>query len=353
MEKNILVTGGLGFIGSHVVIKLLENNHKVIIIDNLSNSELTTLDKIKHIVQEKSNNLTFVEGDITIAETLHQIFNDTKIDCVFHFSALKSVSESEKYPEQYYYNNVFGTIQLLDIMKMYKCNNFIYSSSATVYGSEPAPVCETMTTGNDLSCNYAKNKHDVEQYIINNCNDCKIVILRYFNPIGSHKSGLIGENPNGIPNNIFPYLLRVARQVNQDVHDSESPYDKLTVFGNDYETSDGTCIRDYIHIDDLAHAHINAFDYLNQDDTNINIKESIFNVGTGNGTSVLELINTMNNVLVEHNKKTIPYEIGTRRVGDLAISYANVDKIEQVLGFKTCHDIKQMCHDGLTFIGLI
>lgn len=342
----ILVTGGLGFIGSHIVVKLINMKYNVIVYDNLSNSYISIVDKINKLTN-KPEKLLFILGDVRDNEKLKEVFCEYNIKVVIHLAALKSVNESEKYPELYNDVNVNGTINLLNIMKYYNCHNFIYSSSATVYGDTKAPVIETSMTGNNLACNYAKNKYDTEQYLINNCSEWNIVILRYFNPIGSHQSGLLGEEPNNIPNNIFPYLLRVAKWTNIKSQDIDIIYSNFTIFGNDYKTYDGTCIRDYIHVDDLARAHTMIVPlFIN----NIGLK--IYNVGTGKGTSVLELINALNICLIKNNRTPIKYKIGDRRIGDLDISYADTSKIYNEIGFKTKFNIYDMCSDGLKFIKL-
>jgi UDP-glucose 4-epimerase len=361
----VLVTGGLGFIGSHVVIKLIENGENVIIIDNLLNSKKEVFDKIQYLTKESHENnsthLKFIKEDIRDKIALINIFSNHKIECVMHFAALKSVSDSEKYPDLYYDINVNGTKMLLDVVKMYGCKNFIYSSSATVYGDSVSPVTENSKIGHGLTCNYAKNKFICEQYIqeLNNSSDNKVkfVILRYFNPIGAHQSGLIGEDPVGTPNNIFPYLLRVSIKKNSNTNDLNNEklygtiYDKFTIFGNDYDTRDGTCSRDYIHVEDLAYAHIVSMEKLKNDKTNTNLY--VYNVGTGKNTTVLELINLFNDVL-EHNGKTkICYSIGDRRDGDLKESYACVDKIYNELNFRTKYDVKKMCEDGLRYAKII
>lgn len=328
---NILVTGGLGFIGSHVVCRLKELFYNPVIIDNLSNSSINVLEKIEKI----AGKVDFIKGDIRDEKFLESVFSERKIDVVMHFAALKSVGESQKYPEIYYQVNVNGTKLLLETMKRYGCKKFIYSSSATVYGDSKAPVNEETQTGVGLRCNYAQNKYDIEQYL-KNLSGFNTVILRYFNPVGAHESGLIGEDPTGIPNNIFPYLLRVANKT----------YPYFTVYGNDYPTEDGTCIRDYIHVDDLARAHIEVLPKMDKD-------LQIYNVGTGKGTSVLELINTLNKVLESHSKDPIKYQIGERREGDVAISYADCDKIYREIGFKTHHNLEKMCEDGLRFAEVI
>lgn len=363
----VLVTGGAGFIGSHVVVKLLEKGNHVIVLDNLLNSKLDVIEKIRTI--SKSEHLIFVKGDIRDKECLEKLFYTHNIDCVMHFAALKSVSESQKFPELYQSINVDGTKTLLNIMKQYKCNNFIYSSSATVYGDSKAtiyPVTENSQIGNELTCNYAKNKFEVEQYIQKLCEDknnkIRFVVLRYFNPIGAHSSGLIGENPLGTPNNIFPYMLKVAMKSNNIItsYNNYNNYNKLTLFGSDYDTRDGTCIRDYIHVEDLAEAHIISMNYIKSNTSDASdasdASESmlrIYNVGTGKGTTVLELINIFNEVLESNNKIKITYCNGARREGDAKECYANVDKIHEELKFKTKYDVKKMCEDGLKYAKII
>ena len=357
---SILVTGGTGFIASHVIVQLLEKNNDIIIIDNLHNSSKDMIQKIISIVgSHKSNQIKFIEGDICNSDLLHDIFTNNNINSVLHFAALKSVGESQKLPDLYHKVNVEATINLLKIMKHYKCHNFIYSSSATVYGDSKSPVTEESETGNNLACNYAQNKYDVENYIKTNYDDqynnFNITILRYFNPIAAHKSGIIGENPNGIPNNIFPYLLKVALYTNTDADTDTSNnnkvYEKLTIFGDDYDTRDGTCIRDYIHVVDLARAHVFVLDNIIHGN-DIDSKLKIYNVGTGKNTTVKELVTTFNETLIENGKKPIKYICGKRRDGDLDVSYANVNLIEKEIGFKTEYDIKDMCKDGLNFVKL-
>jgi UDP-glucose 4-epimerase len=353
MVSTVLVTGGLGFIGSHVVVLLayVQTIKTVIILDNLANSNLSVLDRIKILAKTNADKIKFVQGDICSNDTLNHLFGTHDIDTVMHFAALKSVSKSQKYPELYNDVNVVGTKNILNVMKKHKCRRFIYSSSATVYGNEPAPVTECTTTGTGLACNYAKNKYDMERYMIDNKDsifkDFNITILRYFNPIGAHPSGLIGEDPNDVPNNIFPYLLRVARWINNDAfaHDIDSPYSIFTVFGDEYDTRDGTCIRDYVHVQDLARSHVEV---LKNNETCI----KIYNVGTGKGTTVLELIACLNKELINKGLNPLPYKVGKRRYGDIMISYAKVDKIYEQIGFKTELDVSDMCRDGIKFIGL-
>lgn len=372
-SDTILITGGLGFVGSHVVVQLLEKLYNVIILDNLSNARLDVLDRIKHISTPSNNQLIYIQGDIRDLKILENIFISYKITAVMHFAALKSVKESEIYPDLYYDVNVNGTKNVLKIMQKYNCNKFIYSSSATVYGSAKSPVTELMPTGENLTCNYARNKNDIEQYLIDNSKinkpfqDWTIIILRYFNPIGGHPSGLLGDDPNGIPNNVFPYLLRVVKRNNTSHNDSSfdvNPYNGFTIFGNDYNTIDGTCVRDYIHVEDLARAHVTVYDKKITQMPTSSLPSSfvpilkaesnifIYNVGTGKGTSVLELINTLNEILKLKKLIQINYSFGNRREGDNDISYADVSKIKQDIGFATEYDVYKMCEDGLKFINL-
>jgi UDP-glucose 4-epimerase len=376
-DNYILVTGGLGFIGSHVVIKLIELGANVIIVDNLCNSVIDVFNQICDITEsareEKQVCVNLIRADIRNESEIEEIFLSNKIDCVMHFAALKSVSESQKYPELYYNVNVEGTMTLLRIMEKHNCTRFVYSSSATVYGDSESPVTEESRTGENLGCNYAKNKYEIETYIkkLSNRDQNKInfIVLRYFNPIGAHESGLIGENPVGIPNNVFPYLLRVAIEGNtssqkiidgkdtftfDDTKNKNNAYDKFTVFGDTYDTRDGTCIRDYIHVDDLAYAHILSMEKLfSKQMDESKTKMCIYNVGTGKGTTVIELIGIFNEVLKCHDKNCIKYEIGPKRDGDLKECYANVDKIFNELNFKTKHDVEKMCYDGLKYAKII
>jgi UDP-glucose 4-epimerase len=351
VKPYILVTGGLGFIGSHVVVQLLDNDYNVLIFDNLSNSSILVVDKIKQITG-KGNNLVFIQGDVRDREHMDQIFSIHSIETVMHFAALKSVNESQKYPDLYHQVNVTGTMNLLEVMGKHNCKNFIYSSSATVYGDSMSPVTEQSRTGINLTCNYAKNKYDVEKYLMENklMEGWNITVLRYFNPLGAHPSGIIGEDPGSIPNNIFPYLLRVARWTNADpeLREPTSPYKIFTIFGDDYDTRDGTCIRDYVHVQDLARAHIDVMALGKMNDK----KLRIYNVGTGLGTTVQELVDMLNTILVSKGKKPIEYRVGARRPGDQATCYADVGKIYREIGFKTEFNIREMCIHGLNFVDL-
>ena len=330
----ILVTGGLGFIGSHTVVELLLNNYNIIIIDNLVNSSKDVLKKIQNITNYK--NLLFFNIDIRDTLRLENLFVEYKISLVIHFAALKSVSESINNPLQYYDCNVNGTINLLNVMKKYDCIKIIFSSSATVYGNNIYPVNEESSIGNGITNPYGKTKHIIEQilqdlYISNN--DWSITILRYFNPIGAHPSGLLGENPNDTPNNLFPYLLKV----------SVGKILSLNIYGNDYDTPDGTCIRDFIHVVDLARGHVKALEQIFnlQKDTKINI----YNLGTGKGTSVKELIDTFEKV----NDIKLTYKYTTRRDGDLSCVYTDIKKSSTELGWNCIYNIEDMCKHGYNF----
>ena len=363
-QPYILVTGGTGFIGSHFVVKAIMAGKHVIILDNLCNSNISVIRNIEKILCKenlkdsikKTKQLIFIYGDIRDNEVLHMIFESYNIESVVHFAALKSVAESQQYPDTYHDVNVIGTINLLNVMECYNCHHFIYSSSATVYGNASPPVTEDSPTGKGLACNYAHNKYNVESYLIDKIKktdeykEWSIVILRYFNPIGAHPSGLLGENPNDIPNNIFPYLLKVAQYHNADVCNiiQNDRYKQFTIFGSDYPTPDGTCIRDYVHVEDLARAHIEILELINK--TNEHQSLRIYNVGTGIGTSVKNIVTIFNETLIEKNMIPIPFVFGDRREGDLAISCANVDKIYNEVGFATTNNITDMCRDGLNYI---
>jgi len=327
--RNILVTGGLGFIGSHTVIELLIKNYNVIIIDNLTNSNLDILDKIKKI--SNSNNITFYKGDILDKLLLDNILKKEYIDTVIHFAGLKSVSQSIKEPLKYYENNINGTIVLLKIMEKYNVKNLIFSSSATVYGNNKSPFTEISQTGVNITNPYGKSKYLIEE-ILKDLHDWNIFALRYFNPIGCHPSGIIGENPNEIPNNLIPYLMRVANK----------QYPFLNVYGDKYNTIDGTGIRDYIHVVDLAKAHVKALDKFIKGFTALNL-------GTGKGTSVLELINTFERI----NNIKIFYKICEKRDGDIDICICIPSKANLILDWKASLTIEDMCRDSWNFISSI
>ena len=325
---SILVTGGTGYIGSHTCVELINAGHDVIVLDNFYNSNVCVADKIKKITNKA---IKIYPGDIRDFKLLEKIFSENQIEFVIHFAGLKSVSESCEKPLLYFDNNVNGTINLCNIMQKFAVKNLIFSSSATVYGnSSNAPYKEAMPTGQ--VCNpYGRTKYFIEEIlkdIYASDKSCNITILRYFNPIGAHESALLGENPLGIPNNLMPYIAQVAA--------NKLPL--LTVFGDDYNTPDGTCIRDYIHVVDLANGHLKALEKM-QSATG---RFDIFNLGTGKGYSVLELINTFEKV----SGKKINYKIGSRRAGDLPVVYADTQKAEKELGFKAKFDIEKMCLDS-------
>ena len=324
----ILVTGGLGYIGSHTVVELLNNNYDVVIVDNLSNSKIETLDSLKKIT---GKDIKFYEEDICERGALQKIFKENKIDAVIHFAGFKAVGESVLKPLKYYRNNIDSTLSLLEVMEENNCYNIIFSSSATVYGKPKSlPIYEDfpLSTTNP----YGTTKLFIE-YILKDMytsnNKWNITILRYFNPIGAHKSGLIGEDPKDIPNNLMPYVVKVAT----------GELKELSIFGDDYDTIDGTGVRDYIHVVDLALGHVLALK---------NKKEGvkIYNLGTGKGTSVLELVNAfekVNNIKV--NKKIAP-----RRPGDIDACFASCEKAFNELGFKAKYTIDEMCKDAYNFV---
>lgn len=327
---SILVTGGAGFIGSHTVVELLESGEDIVIVDNFSNSSPDVLEKIKEITHK---DFKFYEVDLLDEENLEKVFRENNIESVIHFAGLKAVGESVEKPIEYYHNNITGTLILLKVMRKYNCQKLVFSSSATVYG-DPAslPIKEDfpLSTTNP----YGSTKLMIEQILQDVCianKDFCVAILRYFNPIGAHKSGLIGEVPNGIPNNIMPYILKVAN----------GEYEALTVFGNDYDTPDGTGVRDYIHVVDLARGHLKALDKIRKEK---GVK--IYNLGTGNGYSVLDLVTNFEKV----NNVKVNYKIGARRAGDIAACYADPTKAKEELGWVAEYGIEDMCKDAWNFI---
>ena len=323
---NILVTGGTGYIGSHTVVELLQNNHTVIVIDNLSNSKVEVLDKTKQITGKE---VIFYPYDLLGKERVEEVFKKHRIDAVIHFAGLKAVGESVERPLLYYHNNITGTLHLLEVMKEYNVKKLVFSSSATVYGIDNiSPLTEDMKLS---AINpYGKTKLFIEE-ILNDLSiadsTISIVNLRYFNPIGAHQSGIIGEDPSGIPNSLLPYVSQVAA----------GKLEKVQVFGNDYDTVDGTGVRDYIHVVDLAFGHIKALEYC-MNHTGI---EAI-NLGTGKGYSVLEIIKTFERV----NRIKIPYEFVGRRSGDIAVCFANPNKAKQLLNWEAKHSLEDMVRDA-------
>ena len=325
---KILVTGGTGFIGSHTVLELYKAGHEAVVIDNLSNSSPKSLQRVSQILG--IGEIPFHKTDIRDSKALDEIMGRHRFDACIHFAGLKAVGESVAKPLEYYDNNVNGTLSLLEALRRHGCKNIIFSSSATVYGN-PAfvPITEECPKG-QCTNPYGQTKSMIEQIMMDiqhADNEWNIVLLRYFNPIGAHPSGLIGENPNGIPNNLMPYVTQVAI----------GKLPELGVFGNDYDTPDGTGVRDYIHVVDLARGHVSAL---------ANIKEKkglgIYNLGTGNGYSVLDIVNAFE----EANGIKIPYSIKPRRAGDIATCYSDPTKAYNELGWKAEYGIADMCRDS-------
>ena len=324
--KTILLAGGAGYIGSHTAVELLNSGYNVVIVDNYSNSSPEAINRIEKITGKK---VIAYEADVKDKVLLSKIFEENKIDAVIHFAGLKAVGESVSKPIEYYRNNIDTTLSLLECMREYGTNSIIFSSSATVYGAEnPIPYLETMKRGTCTN-HYGWTKVMMEQILEDSAKankDLSVVLLRYFNPIGAHKSGLIGEDPQGIPNNLMPYISQVA----------VGRRDHLTIFGNDYPTLDGTCRRDYIHVVDLAIGHVKAIDYVLE-----HKGVEVFNLGTGVPYSVNEIVNAFEKV----NNIKIKYEYGPRRDGDLPEFYANSDKALEILGWKTERSLEDMCRD--------
>lgn len=330
--KNIFVTGCSGYIGSHTSVELLENGYNVIGLDNFSNSKPVVLDKIFEITGKK---IKFYEGNMLDKHILNKIFSENTIDAVIDFAAFKSVGDSTKKPIEYYINNVSSVLTLLDVMKEYNVKNLIFSSSATVYGeSKIMPITEECKIGNTTNP-YGTSKLYVEgilQDLYTSDNSWNICVFRYFNPVGAHKSSLIGEDPTGIPANLMPFISKVAI----------GEIDCLNVFGNDYDTEDGTGVRDYIHIMDLAKAHISGLKKLENDKKGMHI----YNLGTGKGVSVLEMINTFEKV----NNVKINYKITERRPGDIAECYADPTKAFKELNWKAIYNLEDMCRDAYNYV---
>ena len=330
---KVLVTGGAGYIGSHTVVELLNNNMEVVVIDDFSNSKPEVLENIKKIT---GKDFKFYEVNYLDREKLEKVFEENPdIDSVINFAGFKAVGESVKKPLEYYINNVSGALVLLDTMKKYNVKKFVFSSSATVYGEKnPIPYIETMETGKATNP-YGTTKLFIEQILqdlYKSDNSWDICILRYFNPIGAHESGLIGEEPQGIPNNLMPYIVRVA----------SGKLKELSIFGDDYDTPDGTGVRDYIHVVDLAKGHVKAIEKLNKEGSGI----YIYNLGTGKGYSVLDIVKTFEKV----TGKKVPYKIVERRAGDLAMFYANSKKAQEELGWKAEKTLEDMCKDSWNYI---
>ena len=323
---RILVAGGAGYIGSHTCLVLLEAGHEVVVADNLCNSKIESLRRVEALT---GKSIVFYEADVTDEQAVEQIFTEQQIDGVIHFAGLKAVGESVEQPIRYYFNNVVSTMTLCKVMQRHGVNKFVFSSSATVYGENEIPFVETMSllpTTNP----YGETKVMSERILTDVANvnpDWSVALLRYFNPIGAHESGRIGEDPQGIPNNLMPYVTQVA----------SGKREYLRVWGDDYPTVDGTGVRDYIHVMDLAEGHVRAIEKLNEEKGVL-----IYNLGTGHGVSVLQLVHDFEKA----NNLTIPYKVFERRAGDIAEFYADASKAERELHWKASRTIEDMCRDA-------
>ena len=327
MKKKILVTGGLGFIGSHTVVCLHEAGFEPIIIDNLSNSQMSAMDGIKSLIGFEP---TFVNANVNDKEVLAQLIIDHKPEAIIHFAAFKAVGESVEKPLMYYENNVVGLISVLEVMKEQVISNLVFSSSCTVYGEpDQVPVLETTPT-KPAQSPYGATKQMGEIILKDNAAWCKTQCLRYFNPIGAHPTAALGELPLGIPNNLIPFLTQTVAGLRNE----------LTVFGNDYDTPDGTCIRDYIHVMDLAEAHVKAVERLVHNKQEENFE--VFNIGTGKGFSVLEVIQSFE----KENNINVPHKIGPRRAGDVVKVWADTTKVNEVLGWTAKRGLDEMMRDS-------
>ncbi len=324
--KTILVTGGAGYIGSHTLIELIAHNFNVVVIDNLVNANVESLRCVEKIA---NTTIPFIQADVRDQAALDDIFTTNTIDAVIHFAGLKAVGESVAKPLEYYNNNLVSTLSLLDAMRKHNVNKLVFSSSATVYGTpNELPLRETSQTGIGITNPYGWTKYMIEQIVRDYSAahaDFQAIILRYFNPIGAHESGMIGEDPNGIPNNLLPYVAQVA----------VGKLASVGVFGNDYDTPDGTGVRDYIHVVDLARGHVAALQHMQAG-------AHVYNLGTGHGTSVLEIIHAFS----EACGKDLPYQIKPRRAGDIAACYADCSKAERELGWHAELTIKDACRDS-------
>ena len=325
---TILVTGGAGFIGSHTCVELLNAGYEVVVVDNYYNANPKSLERVKELT---GKDFKSYECDIRDSEGMDKIFKENKIDAVIHFAGLKAVGESCQKPIEYYDNNIGGTLKLCDVMRNNGCKNIVFSSSATVYGMKNvSPLKETMKTGGTTNP-YGTTKYMIEiilEDIYKSDNEWNVTLLRYFNPIGAHESGRIGENPSGIPNNLMPYITQVAI--------GKRPF--LSVYGNDYDTPDGTCIRDYIHVVDLADGHVKAVNNILDGKKGV----QIFNLGTGKGYSVLDIVKAFSKAY----GKELPYKIAPRRPGDLAVCFSDPTKAKEVLGWEAKRGIDDMCRDS-------
>lgn len=324
--KTILVTGGAGYIGSHTLIELIANNFNVVVIDNLANSSAESLRRVEAIA---GSEIPFVQADVRDRAALDEIFTTYTIDAVIHFAGLKAVGESVAKPLEYYDNNLSSTLVLLNAMRRHSVKQLVFSSSATVYGTpSDLPLRETSPVGSGLTNPYGKTKYMIEEILRDYCAahpDFEAAILRYFNPIGAHESGRIGEDPNGIPNNLLPYVAQVA----------VGKLEKVGVFGNDYDTPDGTGVRDYIYVIDLARGHVAALQHMTPG-------ANVYNLGTGRGVSVLKIIKAFSRAC----GRDLPYEIKPRRAGDIAACYADCSKAERELGWRAELSIEDACRDS-------
>ena len=331
MKQTILVTGGLGYIGSHACVELCSAGHTPIILDNLCNSKKSVLARLNKII---GHDIKFYEGDVRDHRLLDKIFTNEKFDTVMHFAALKSVGESFEKPLDYYNNNVKGTLYLMDAMRDHNVKSIIFSSSANIYGLQNIlPITEDMPTG-DVTNPYGRTKFIIEEILKDTQkahSDWSVILLRYFNPVGAHESGLIGEDPDGVPSNIMPYLAKVAN----------GEIDNVPVFGDDYDTVDGTGVRDYIHVTDLAKGHVAALDKKGHVEGT-----HIYNLGTGHGHSVLELISAYKST----TGRDVPHYIDPRREGDVAASYADASKAQSELEWQTEKTLDDMCHDSWRWV---
>lgn len=325
---KILVTGGAGFIGSHTCVELLNAGYEIVVVDNLYNSSEKSLDRVRELT---GKDFSFYPFDIRDKENMRKIFEDHKIDACIHFAGLKAVGESVRKPLEYYDNNIGGTLALCEVMREYGCKKIVFSSSATVYGSSNiSPLKEDMKTGGTTNP-YGTTKYMIEIILDDfhkGDNEWAVTLLRYFNPIGAHKSGRIGENPNGIPNNLMPYITQVAI--------GKLPY--LNIFGDDYDTHDGTGVRDYIHVVDLAIGHVKAVEKILKDEPSVNV----YNLGTGNGYSVLDIVKAFE----QASGQKIEYKIAPRRPGDLDVCYSDASKAFNELGWKAERGLLEMCEDS-------
>ncbi len=327
---KILVTGGAGYIGSHTSVELLNAGHEIVIMDNFSNSKPAALDRIKKITNK---DFKFYETDLLDFDGMNKIFDENKIDAVIHFAGYKAVGESVAKPIEYYHNNVTGTLLLCQAMKAHGVKKIVFSSSATVYGNPASvPIDESfpLSTTNPYGSTKLMIENILRDIYVSD-NEWSIALLRYFNPIGAHKSGLLGEDPNGIPNNLMPYIAKVAA----------GKLPQLSVFGSDYPTKDGTGVRDYIHVVDLSIGHLKALDWTLREKG-----ADAFNLGTGNGYSVLEMVKAFEKAC----GKEVPHKLTDRRPGDIAMCYANPEKAKTVLGWEAQYGIDEMCQDTWNFV---